>query len=103
MSRRGRGAADQERAREALALHFARDVHHLIERGSDEAREPDEVDFLAPRGLEDLVVGNHDPKVDHFEIIALQYDAYDVLADIVHVALDGGDHHASVGARRANL
>jgi hypothetical protein len=32
----GGRTADQERQREALALHLARDVHHLVERRRDQ-------------------------------------------------------------------
>jgi hypothetical protein len=36
----GGRAADEQRHLEALALHLPRDVHHLVERGRDEADSP---------------------------------------------------------------
>ena len=36
-----RGAADEERDVEALALHLRRDMRHLVERGRDEAGQAD--------------------------------------------------------------
>ena len=46
--------------------------------------------------LEDLVGGHHDAEIDDREVVALEHDADDVLADVVHVALDGGQHHRAV-------
>ena len=43
---RGRRASDQERQRHAAPLHLGRDVHHLVERGRDEAGKPDHVAVL---------------------------------------------------------
>ena len=48
-------------------------------------------------GVEDAVGGNHDAEVDHLVVVTLEHDADDVLADIVHVALDGG-HQDFAGA-----
>ena len=33
---------------------------------------------------------HHHAEVDDLEVVALEHDADDVLADVVHVALDGG-------------
>ena len=48
--------------------------------------------FSALRGLEDLRRRHHHAEVDHLVVVALEHDADDVLADVVHVALDGGHH-----------
>ena len=40
---RGR-ADDEQRERKTLALHFLRDVNHLIERGRDESAQADDID-----------------------------------------------------------
>ncbi len=37
------------------------------------------------------MAGHHDAHVDHVEIVALQDHGDDVLADVMHIALDGGD------------
>ena len=48
---------------------------------------------------------HHDAEVDHLVVVALEDDADDVLADVVDVALDGGEQDAcrrcSVPGRRA--
>ena len=83
------GAADQQRDVEAVALHLGGDVRHLVERGRDQAGEPDDVDPLGLRRLEDLRRRHHDAEVDDLVVVAGEHDADDVLADVVHVALDG--------------
>jgi hypothetical protein len=42
---------------------------------------------------------HHHAEIDHLVIVALQHDADDVLADVVHVALDGGQHDLAGGGR----
>ena len=42
----GGGAADQQRQLEALPLHLGRHVAHLVERGRDQAGQPDDVGLL---------------------------------------------------------
>ena len=36
---------------------------------------------------------DHHPEVEHLVVVAAEDDADDVLADVVDVALDGGEHH----------
>ena len=85
-------SADEQRHFEVLALHLAGDVHHLVERGRDEAAEADDVgaDFFC--ALEDFFGGDHDAEVDDLVVVAREDDADDVLADVVDVALDGREH-----------
>ncbi|MPL88384.1 hypothetical protein SDC9_34404 [bioreactor metagenome] len=94
---RGGRAADQQRNVEALALEFGRHVHHLVERGGDETREPDRIDLLGLRHLEDLLRRHHHAKVDDLVIVARQDDADDVLADVVHIALHRRHQHLACG------
>ena len=51
-------------------------------------RQPDHVGIVVVGGLQDRRPRDHDAKVDDLEIIALEDDADDVLADVVNVALD---------------
>jgi hypothetical protein len=82
---------------EALALHLAGDVDHLVERGRDEAGEADDVDLVSRACCEDLLGRDHDAEVDDLVVVAAQDDADDVLADVVDVALDGGHEDAALG------
>ncbi len=94
---RGGGAADQQRDVEAFAFHFLGDVRHFIQAGGDEPAQADDVDVVFFGGVEDFLRGHHDAEVDDFEVVALQHHADDVLADVVHVALDGGHEDLALG------
>src|SRR5215210_1332804 len=89
-------APDQERQLEALALHLARNVDHLVEARRDETREPDDVRALLLRGLQDFRRRDHHPEVYNLEVVALQHHAHYVLADVVDVALHGRHHDRAV-------
>ena len=93
------GTADDQRDIKALALHLLRDMNHLVERGRDEAGEADDVAiFLARRG-ENFLARDHDAKVDNLVVVTSENDAHDVLADVVHVALDRGHENPSLRLR----
>jgi hypothetical protein len=80
--------ADQQRDVEALALHLGGHMHHLVERGRDQAGEADDIDASLLGRLQYLARRNHDAEIDHLIIVACQHDAHDVLTDIVDIALD---------------
>ena len=98
LPRRGR-TADEQREVDPAALHLLRDRDHLVERGRDEAGEPDDVAVLLERDVEDPVGRDHDAEIDHVVAVAAEDDADDVLADVVDVTLHRR-HHDS-GRRRA--
>ena len=59
-------------------------------------------------GVQDRGRGHHHAEVDDLVVVAAEHHADDVLADVVHVALDGGEHHLAVaagprGGRRGGL
>ncbi len=95
---RRRGAADQQRQLETAALHLGGDRHHLVERRRDQAGQPDGVGIFGDGGVEDLRGRHHDPEVDHPVVVASEYDTHDVLADVVHVALDGREDDGALPA-----
>ena len=97
MDAAGGGAADQQRHLHALPFQLAGEEAHLVERGRDQAGEADDVGAFGLRGLDDLGGRHHDAEVDHLEIVTLQHDADDVLADVVDVALDGREHDLAGG------
>ena len=66
--------------------------------GRDQAGEPDDVRVLLLRRLQDFRRRHHHAEIDHLVIVALEHDADDVLADVVHVALDRGHDDLAVGA-----
>ena len=87
-----RRAADEQRQLEALALHLARHVRHLVERWRDEPAQANEVGLLELRPLEDLLARDHHPEVDDLVVVAAEDDADDVLPDVVDVPLHRGEH-----------
>ncbi len=97
MCRRCRGTPDKQRHDKILALHLLRHVDHLVERRRDEPRQPDEIDILTARRLENLLARNHDTEIDHLVVIALEDDADNVLANVVYIAFHGRDDHPTVG------
>ncbi len=87
------GTADQQRHLEPGALHLAGDPDHLVERRGDQAGQADHVDVAFAGGVEDRLRRHHHAEVDDLVVRAAEHDADDVLADVVHVALHGGEQH----------
>ena len=56
----------------------------------------EDVGLLGDAGLEDLLGGAHDAEVDDLEVVAPEDDGDDVLADVVDVALHGGQDDGAV-------
>ncbi len=103
MERRGRGAADEDGDRHAAALELAADADHLVERGGDQTAQGHGVGADALRLVGDALRLDHHAEVVHLVAVAGHDDRDDVLADVVHVALHGGDHDAARRVSRAGL
>ena len=73
-------------------------MHHLVERGRDEAGESHHVRPHGFRGVQNSLRRHHHAEVLHLEVVALQHHADDVLADVVDVALHRGHHDPPLGA-----
>ena len=69
---------------------------HALEGGGHQGREPHEVGILLPDGVHHCLHRHIAAKVDDLEAIVLEDDADDVLADVVDVALDGGEDDAAL-------
>ena len=86
---------------EAAPLHLVRGVDHLVERRRDQARQADDVGAELLARVEDPLGRHHHAEVVHLVVVAAEHDADDVLADVVHVALDRREHdralHAAAG------
>ena len=94
----GGGAADQQRDRELSPRHLLGDHDHLVQRRRDESRQADDVGAQLDCGVEDLVHRHHHAEIVDLVVVAREHDADDVLADIVHVALDGREHQLAAHA-----
>ncbi len=53
--------------------------------------------LFTPCRLQNVLAGHHHAKVDDFEVVALQDDANDILANVVDVAFDRRHHDLAVG------
>ena len=92
---RGRRPPDQKGNVEALTLHFRGHVNHFIEGRRDQTRQADQIGVLIARSVENALRGHHDAKVYDLEVVALQYDPDNVLANVVNVALYSRKDYAS--------
>ncbi len=54
--------------------------------------------FCSRAVCENFFARHHHAEVDHLVIVAAEHDADDVLADVVHVAFDGGDQRLCLAA-----
>src|ERR1051326_8131857 len=79
-----------------LALHFASDVSHFIERRRDQAAEADQVGFLVAGGFENFFSRDHDTEVYDLVVVAAKDDADDVFADVMDITFDGGHDNAAL-------
>src|SRR5262249_59562695 len=98
MDTAGGGAADHQRQFETLPLHLGGHVAHFIEGRGYQPRQADDIGPFLPRSFENLGRWHHHAEIDDLVIIALENHADDVLADVVHVALDGGHHDLAICA-----
>ena len=102
-ARAGRAADQQGRLAQSemvVTLHLARHVLHLFQAGGDQAGQANDVGASGFGLFEDVFAGHHHAHVHDFEVVALQDHGNDVLANVVHIALDGGDDDLAFGRGR---
>ena len=76
-------------------------MRHLIEGGRDQAAQADDVHVFLTSFGENFVRGDHHAHINNIVVVAAEHDADDVLADIMHVALDRCHQHLGAGLRVA--
>ena len=94
MSAAGGRATDQQRRGDAAPIHLAGDVNHLVEARRNQSRQPDNVRANLERRVQNPLRTDHHAEIRDLVAVAAQHDADDVLADVMHVALDGRQQHA---------
>mmetsp|Transcript_8136 Transcript_8136/g.11201 ORF Transcript_8136/g.11201 Transcript_8136/m.11201 type:complete len:218 (-) Transcript_8136:2100-2753(-) len=92
----GGGPSNQERHFELEPLHLFGHGDHFIQAGCDETRQTNDISLLLDGSLEDLLAWSHDPKINDTVVVALQDNTHNVLSNVVHVTLDGGQEDGSV-------
>ena len=97
----GGGAANQQRdfadTEVVILLHLGGHVLHFFQAGRDESGEAHNVSAFNLGTRQYLVARHHHAHVHDLEVIALQNHGHDVFANIVYVALDGGDDDLALG------
>jgi hypothetical protein len=94
----GGRSTDQQRKLHVAPLHLRRHGDHLVERRRDQPRQAHDVGALGDGRVEDDGGRDHDAEVHDLVVVAPEHDTHDVLADVVHVALDGGEDHLALTA-----
>ncbi len=69
---------------------------HFIQRRRDQSAQADYVRLSFAGGLQNFFAGRHHAQVNDFVVVAAEHDADNVLADVMHVAFDGGHEDASL-------
>ncbi len=87
-----RGPAQQHRDAQALAAHLLQVLAHDHGRLDQQARHADGVGPVLRRRVQDRGQRLLDAEIDHPVAVVGQDDVDQVLADVVHVALDRGEH-----------
>ena len=68
-------------------------MRHLFERGRNQSGQADDIDLFLLGHFQNFLGRHHNPEIDHLVIVTLQDNADNVLADIMHIAFDGGHQH----------
>ena len=89
------GATDEQRNLESAAFHFFGDMHHLVERWSDQPREADDIRADLDGLVQNFVAVDHHAEVSDLKAVAGKHDADDIFADVVHIAFHGGNEESA--------
>jgi hypothetical protein len=92
---RERGAAHQDRALDAVAREVLRGDDHLLRALDEQAGQADRVGTVLLIGGYQIFGRHLDAEVHDLVAVVLEDDLDQVLADVVHVALHGGEHDAA--------
>ena len=98
---RERGAADEERNVDAGRLQILGGHHHLLRGLHEQSRQPEGVGLVRVVGGDEVLRRHLEAEVDHAVAVVAEDDLDQILADVVDVALHGGQHdHAARGRVR---
>ena len=74
------------------AFHLRGHVGHLLQGRGDQAGKHHQVRLFRLRPVQNGITMDHHAQVNHLKTVAPQHHAHDILADVVHVPLHGGDY-----------
>ena len=72
-------------------------MHHFIEGWRDQTTEPNGINLMLFRFLQDCGAGNHHTEVDHLVVVTLEHNPHDIFPDVVHITFDGGHEDLAGG------
>ena len=78
-------------------------MHHFVQRWCDQSGESDDIGAEFCSLVQNGFSGDHDAEIFNVVAVACEYDADDVLADIVYVALDGCEQDLALAGRLAAI
>ena len=91
-------SSDEKGSVHASGGHLSADLLHSVQGRSDESTHADNVGSNLHSLVQQRITRHHHAEVGNVEPAACQYDGSDVLADVVDVALDGGDEESRLVA-----
>ena len=98
---RARCAANQQRnffyPKVVVFLHFGGHVLHFLKAGRDQTTQAHNIGLFNFGTCQNFVAWHHHAHVDHFKVVALQHHRHNVFANVMHIALDGGNDDFSLG------
>ena len=92
---RRRRPADKYGNVQSCFVELVADLPHLCEGRCDQSAESDHIGFMLNDRFKYFFRRNHYAKIDDAEMVALQDQRYNILADIVHIAFDGRQHNGT--------
>ena len=95
MQLRGGCTAHKQRNRKSTLLHHCCKSAHFFERRCDKTAHYHHIHILGNGTLNDSLGRHHYAEVDYLKTIAAHNHAHNILANVVHIALHGGNHSAT--------
>ena len=89
----GSSAAHHDRQVKPRVLHLCSHVHHLLQTRRYKSAQSDHVNLFSHSLLHNLLCRHHHSEVNHLVVVTRHNHIYNVLADVVHVALHGSHEH----------
>ena len=80
---------------QSCSLQFFGHIDHFLETWGNQTAQTDDIHMLLLCLPDNLFRRNHYPHVDNLIVITGHDDTNDVLADIMHISLDGSQKHFS--------
>ena len=81
---------------QALLLELFAVENHLIEWWRDQSWKTDNVCFFTFTRIDDGLAALHNAHINDFVVVAAEYDANNVLTDVMNIAFDGSKYNCTI-------